>query len=321
MGMKIKAAGTSFPTSRPIIKKYDPLETAGSLVLFDVANPAQDFTLAAENSGETEVVNLMAERASVVTGSASSLCNITQDRKSEQTAGSDIASSLDIEITPKGGIHVMYPQSLSLTSLEDYFTLLSTPSSAIQNYIDSNSGTSGILPGDRHNFYVSTWQRCTRGAVNSGTYTRPWITYGDPNDYLFQWQGNLGYPRPTSITDYYRSPLWDFKANPNVNTPLYADFAVDGPWTVGDGDGENQPVYWAITGHGPFANSEGGWITGSRNVAESRIIYRIYVEDLTESGRTYAEVSALDRALFTEAFSVGGVFYGDTWSDPVTTNP
>lgn len=317
MGLKIKAAGTSFPTSRPIIKKYDPLETAGSLVLFDVANPAQDFTLAAENSGETEVVNLMAERASAVTGSASSLCNITQDRKSEQTPGSDIASSLDIEITPKGGIHVMYPQSLSLTSLEDYFVLLSTNSSAIQNYIDSVSGAAS----GNNNIYISTWQRCTRGAVNSGAYTRPWISYGDTNDYLFQWR-HTGYPAPAGITDYYLSPAnWNFKTEPNVDTPLYADFAVDSPWTVGDGDGENQPVYWAITGHGPFVNSEGGWITASRNVAESRVIYRIYVEDLTVSGRTYAEVSALDRALFTEAFSVGGVFYGDTWSDPVTTNP
>lgn len=315
MGLKIKAAGTSFPTSRPIIKKYDPLETAGSLVLFDVANPAQDFTLAAENSDETEVVNLMAERASAVTGSASSLCNITQDRKSEQTGGSDIASSLEIEITPKGGIHVMYPQSLGLTSLEDYFTLLSTPSSAIQNYIDSVSGAAS----GNNEIYISTWQRCTRGAI--GTYVRPWIAYGDTNDYLFIWQGNLPYPRPTSITDYYRSPNWDFKANPNVGQPLYADFMVDSQWTVGDGDGEDQNIYWAITGHGPFANSEGGWVNGAQNIAESRIIYRIYVEDLTISGRTYAEVSALDRALFTEAFSVGGVFYGDTWSDPVTTNP
>lgn len=317
MGLKIKAAGTSFPTSRPIIKKYDPLETEGSLVLFDVANPAQDFTLAAENSGETEVVNLMAERASDVTGSASYLCNITQDRKSEQTGGSDIASSLDIEITPKGGIHVMYPHSLSLTSLEDYFVLLSTNSSAIQNYIDSVSGAAS----GNNNIYISTWQRCTRGAVNGGAYTRPWISYGDTNDYLFQWK-HTSYPDPAGITDYYLSPAnWSFKTSPNVGTPLYADFAVDSPWTVGDGDGENQPVYWAITGHGPFVTGEGGWVTGSRNTAESRVIYRIYVEDLTVSGRTYAEVSALDRALFTEAFSVGGVFYGDTWSDPVTTNP
>ncbi|MCF6764112.1 hypothetical protein, partial [Pseudomonas fragi] len=52
------------------------------------------------------------------------------------------------------------------------------------------------------------------------------------------------------------------------------------------------------------------------NVCPSRIIYRAYGEDLTVSGRNYAEVEALDYALFLEAFAPGGKFYGDTFTSP-----
>jgi hypothetical protein len=50
--------------------------------------------------------------------------------------------------------------------------------------------------------------------------------------------------------------------------------------------------------------------------SSSMVIYRFYVEDLTVSGRTYAEVDALDKAMYDAAFAVGGKFYGDTFTDP-----
>ncbi|WP_171495393.1 hypothetical protein, partial [Acinetobacter soli] len=57
------------------------------------------------------------------------------------------------------------------------------------------------------------------------------------------------------------------------------------------------------------------------NDVPSLIIYRIYIEDLNASGRTFAEVKAIDDAEFEKAFAVGGRFYGDTWSDPATILP
>lgn len=62
----------------------------------------------------------------------------------------------------------------------------------------------------------------------------------------------------------------------------------------------------------------GAWIGGNYNKATSRIIYRARIEDLTVSGRTYEEVEAIDFALYTAAFAVGGKFYGDTYTDPTT---
>lgn len=53
----------------------------------------------------------------------------------------------------------------------------------------------------------------------------------------------------------------------------------------------------------------------------SYIIYRLTVEDLTVSGRSYADFSAIDLDEFTKAFAVGGRYYGDTYSDPATLVP
>jgi hypothetical protein len=48
------------------------------------------------------------------------------------------------------------------------------------------------------------------------------------------------------------------------------------------------------------------------NKSASKIFYQCYVEDLTVSGRTYAQVNALNVAAQTAAFGIGGVFYNDT---------
>ncbi len=54
------------------------------------------------------------------------------------------------------------------------------------------------------------------------------------------------------------------------------------------------------------------------NGHSSRVYYRFYLEDLTISGRTYAQVEALDKAVFDAAFAAGGRYNGDTWTSPTT---
>ena len=50
------------------------------------------------------------------------------------------------------------------------------------------------------------------------------------------------------------------------------------------------------------------------NQCPSDIFYRAYCEDLTVSGRTYAQVEALDEALWSAAFGAGGRFADDTFT-------
>lgn len=56
----------------------------------------------------------------------------------------------------------------------------------------------------------------------------------------------------------------------------------------------------------------------ARGASPSAIFYRFYLEDLTLSGRTWAEVDALDARLFASAFAPGGRYYADTFTDPAT---
>lgn len=59
-----------------------------------------------------------------------------------------------------------------------------------------------------------------------------------------------------------------------------------------------------------------GFMTGSND--PSFIVYRVYMENLAISGRTYDQVKALDKAYFDECFATGGKYAGDTHSDPLT---
>lgn len=55
-----------------------------------------------------------------------------------------------------------------------------------------------------------------------------------------------------------------------------------------------------------------------RGSGQSCVLYRVYMEDLTVSGRTFAAVDALDNDDYTTAFAAGSRYAGDTWTDPTT---
>jgi hypothetical protein len=56
-----------------------------------------------------------------------------------------------------------------------------------------------------------------------------------------------------------------------------------------------------------------------RGSGQSYVLYRVYMEHLTVSGRTFAAVDALDNDdAYTAALAAGGRYAGDTWTDPTT---
>jgi hypothetical protein len=69
---------------------------------------------------------------------------------------------------------------------------------------------------------------------------------------------------------------------------------------------------------GSIIFGNGGSGSALTNQCPSDIFYRGYCEDLTVSGRTYADVDALDKALWDAAFAAGGRFAGDTFTAPST---
>ena len=69
-------------------------------------------------------------------------------------------------------------------------------------------------------------------------------------------------------------------------------------------------VDWFLTG-GPLSSA-------TANKAVDFVLYDFYLEDLTVSGRNFADVDALFAAKHAQIHGTNGRFVGDTWRDPAS---
>lgn len=202
------------------------------------------------------------------------------------------------ERTSKGGLHVAVRQDalgLSNGAVVDL-------GSAIDGYIVANP---------THDYYVSLWERVTRAGQVALVPPLPSLA-------IVTFSG--------SATGNYLAIFDQVNSNPTISPPrLGARTAGVPPNTDGDifrSIGVSQ-ITGAFTGGVATSvipwGSMGAWaglLSATPAASLSRIFYRMYIEDLTVSGRTYAEVDAIDYSLWQEAFAEGGRFYDDTWTEP-----
>lgn len=190
-----------------------------------------------------------------------------------------------VERTAKKGVHIV--NSLVNQTADRNWHV--QPSSKIAAYLAANGVT--------HKFYVSMWlQRTRRGVGPAGS------TF-----HLFNNPGNLFIAPSEGLNGIGRL---NFRA---VDTN---DGAVPhNRFTNTDVNGITGTPNTFQLGAGMLSSYTGATY---RNKQNSLIIYRAYIEDLTVSGRTYAEVDALDYALYQAAFAPGGKFADDTYTAPST---
>ena len=189
-----------------------------------------------------------------------------------------------VERTAKKGVHIL--NSLVNQTTDRNWNIW--PSGKILNYMVQN--------GSAHKFYVSLWMKRTRKGL-----------------------GPAG-----SVFHLFRNPVGSMFIAPDegLNGNGRMNFR-----TVNTNGGVEPFVRFSntdingVTGSPDLLQLGAGMLSSYsgntyRNKQNSVILYRAYIEDLTVSGRTYAEVDALDYALHQEAFAVGGRFYGDAYTDP-----
>lgn len=262
--------------------RYDKILSDGSLYLIDLSHSMGKLTSMPANGGA--IPNVASKEASRLLSVAESAVNPTFVTQAQ-------AADAKFELTGKGAIHGIYSQVNNTANGRGSYVRLPT---AIANYLIANK---------THQFYLSSWVRRTRAALSTpqnGLGMR-WIDLGFGGSFLASASGSGA----------------AFKVNANskvlpsggLNTVASRYVAMSG--NVGSGDGVTDPrgaMVW------------GGILTADSfaNVAPSDILYRTYMEDLTVSGRTYAQVEAIDSAMWTAAFAPGGKFYGDTFTDPAT---
>jgi hypothetical protein len=104
-----------------------------------------------------------------------------------------------------------------------------------------------------------------------------------------------------------------------LNTPLLRNQAVTGPGTSYTGQPVTSTRSAIFEVGNLLAPNQGAGKAGPHGV---HVFWRGYVEDLTVSGRTYAEADAIDIAEFTkQVLTSGGRYYGDTIVTAPSTIP
>jgi hypothetical protein len=271
--------------------RADSLITDGSLMLIDFGRESTAPRASAPAHGAS-LKNLAWNTAAAVIGAGD---ETTLAATFEDTLVGQPAMGL-IERSSKYGIHVIASQSANDTASRHGG--ISIPSQ-ILGHIRAN------LPS--HSIYVSIWGRLTRIATASAD------AIGYIGDVV---NGN------NCAVSFYKQPA---RAPADGSTALVGAMATPATNTTGNFFRAICADEWTATkptlGNtiGKFWFGQQGVYAGfQRNGAASGIWYRFYIEDLTVSGRSYADTVAADKALFDAAFAPGGRFADDTFTAPST---
>lgn len=261
--------------------KSDAILSNGSLVLHDFTHSTEPLSGVPGNG--TVIPNIATKEALALTGDACAgnmiFANVT-------------ASNFKMERSSKGGIHGIANISGGTGAVYANIEMHTN----VRNYLVANS---------THDYYVSMWGRVTKAATSTSAAGAVLVLIG------------------ASISEYFA--YMDYASNrqpgsqglgsdvvPAVNTlgNFFRALAQDGYYGASPSAGYRKMCAWG-------ASFSGAGFSGL-DKAPSHIIYRAYLEDLTVSGRTYAQVMALDKALYDRAFATGGRFAGDTFTDPAS---
>ena len=278
----------------PYLPKYDPIESrTGSLFLWDAGiNPTDAFNTSTEATS-SKLTNALNEYAQPIIGSDVGF--------SREFNVNGVPNSLKTELTLKGGLHCMASQN---TSIANAYVLQLFSDTALSTYLATKAAAGKL--------YISQWRRTTRKQGTTGSFLSL-FNYRNGGNYMFTDLTNA-----VNLDGLGASSL-------SLKTPALAQ---DNATLVG------QPQLVAVNPKGATGTISSsvpirfgaGTLNPSNaamgnNRSPSVIYYRIYIEDLELSGRTFEEVSAIDQTEFNKAFALGGRFHGDSWSNPAVALP
>jgi hypothetical protein len=284
MGKIFRLAGVTLTDlDAPRILVVDPVETYGSLMLVDPSNPFQSWGSGAPSNG-VALPNLLLHKAKELLQSAA------DSDLSALFYSNFQATDGVVQRSTKGGLHGITSKSTAVIARGAYIHF----GLALRDYIIANK---------THQFYFSQIARRTRLAnTTSGRY----MEFGDGGNYVAYMSpgecrsrvGGVGVPQ-TRI---------------NAGNALGGNRFVSVAASANSGDAIN--LGNALMQWGPII-SAGALV----NTMSSEVFYRAYAEDLTVSGRSFAEVDAIEQATFAKLFGPGGRYAEDSWNDPATVLP
>lgn len=284
-GLKLTLPMRFTDTTLPVLSS-DPVINRGSLALFEPAHPADPWAAGVPSSGYS-IPN-------IASSSFAKLANVAVDQARGIYSKDAAITNADgvVKRTPKGGLEVVMSDTLTVPSGTSRLITM-YGGKALTDYLVDNYG---------HSYFASVWKKNTR-AGRSGQF--PYI-YAAGNEAsqlnnIFSYQTSV-IPSVASQPERY---LWA----PNAN-PFAAVTTSPGIWAIGVKNGGGTPNKSTF-------NYGYRWTAG--NNSHSSVVYRIYLEDLTASGRTATQAFDADNAEFTkQVLTAGGRYFGDTFTDPTT---
>lgn len=219
-------------------------------------------------------------------------------------------TGITLEVTPAGGVHGIVSQNTTGPIVQAGSYSWRLPQIII-DYLYAN--LNNVDPLLNHRFFLSIWGKHTRVATIANTPILDIIKSSSPsgNYYLNMLQAATGAGGSGNV---FRNAV-----NHVANIQQLGEWIRNGTFNGKVGTGitaANQII--AEMMHFGARNADPTTVAKG----DSHVGYRGYLEDLTESGRSYAEVDAIDLRMYNEAFAVGGRFYGDVApSNPATVYP
>jgi hypothetical protein len=286
MGTKLILPDTFTSTTGKLLLDDPILPVTGALMLIDVAHSLGGLGTASVPSDLGVIPNIATTQAAALIGSGDAT---TLGAIFDRADG----TNFNLERTSKKGIHGYLSGSLAAG-----VGLLINMPTLLQTYLAANL---------THKYYLSAWDRVTRvGSLSSvwpmfegiqavSSATVNYLTYFDSTS-----SGDGMYPAAGARLGARITPAKNTVGN------TFRNGAVNGQ-TGTIATVRQQLALWGNL------NAYSGLFAGT-TAAPSFIFYRLYLEDLTVSGRTYAEVDAIDYAQWQTDFASGGRFYGDTFT-------
>lgn len=270
----------------------EPMLNSGSLWLFDPTHPDVQWPTV-DYSGYNNFPNVALNNAKILTNTTiTSDLNLTDNR-----ANMDTGRGL-VERTLRGGIHGIVSNATFPIPAYQFMRA----NTALRNYLNTYK--------DSHKFYFSLWHYITRTTANTQLRAI----------YSLVGQQNDGNSRILHAMEAHQilPPNTD-PAYLGLNT-TNLDSVGPSLRAVGVQHSSNTPIDLNET----IIHNVGRSLTYTQNPTSaasqytpSSIFYRSYCEDLTISGRTYAQAYAMDLALYNkEVLSPGGRYYADTFTNP-----
>lgn len=288
MGRKLVLTGTKLTDlTAPKIVTIDRMEAPGSLILVDPAHPAGPWA-SGLYADAAVVPNLFAANAVAVAGAGADVLKMGR--------GADWGTSKGmLERSGKGGLHAVPSPTLATSAGGKLYI---TAADALEAY---------LLANPTHQYFFSSWSRTTKAAAAAGA------------------SNNIIYSSAANAT-----PGANYLAYAHFNgTTGAAGTARQGTNVTGPRISNTAPAAWTGTRAADaasmfttiFSAVNTSWAFSDTKVRElgASVHYRFYLEDLTVSGRSYAEADAIDFAEYTKhVLTAGGRYYGDTYTNPTT---